>query len=396
MIFWEDGTPWSQVNDYIYSRALLTSSGDLDIASVEVDGRNLHAYAKWLEEEHMDWRHWPALRADRALVKYRGALIAARKAGALAGSTVTSRQRSAIHFYFWVARQGILPGVDLEMVERVITLTDQHGFLYRKLIVSSELAIRSSARKDDAKTRLEGGASAVSGDQQAAILRVAKRHAPYEVYLMLRVGFECGLRLGSISDLKIQTIERAVPMSGTTNVVLFAIGPGASPPVATKFHKTGFDIPMPTALRDELLEYSFSQRRQKRELLAKPENKDLLFLTKGGRRYAASTVNRSATMNSAMVELRSIAKAHGVDMGNFNFHWTRATFPTGYAEIGIENCNLPATVAFLKRVMLHAREETTWRYIQWVQTRADEAALANEFTREVYGRTHPLNEVAHA
>ena len=83
MVFWKCGKPWGEVNDYLYRRAELIPSGELSVRSVQANGTALHAYAQWLEASGIDWEHFPARRAERCLVLYKGALVAAIKKNGL-------------------------------------------------------------------------------------------------------------------------------------------------------------------------------------------------------------------------------------------------------------------------------------------------------------------------
>jgi signal transduction histidine kinase len=53
------------------------------------------------------------------------------------------------------------------------------------------------------------------------------------------LAFFTAMRLGSICDLKVQTLEYAVPDPAAPGLYRLAVGPGASPPVHTKFGVTG-------------------------------------------------------------------------------------------------------------------------------------------------------------
>src|SRR5438105_2693047 len=61
--------------------------------------KHLTAYASWLEFMELDWRHFPVRKQDRALVLYRGELIAQRGRGSLAPSTASARMAAVIQFY---------------------------------------------------------------------------------------------------------------------------------------------------------------------------------------------------------------------------------------------------------------------------------------------------------
>lgn len=389
LIFWNSGQQWREANDYLYSRSALVASSELHVRTVHAEGLALYAFAKWLESEKEDWTNFPARREERCLVRYKAALLQAaasehRSIGRLRRSTAAARMRVALHFYRWASSQGILGPVDLEETHATFRIYNEHGFGFAKPVLSSNLAIRNSKLQPD-DGRLESGAHPVSVEQRDQILAIARERMPIELCLMLQLGFATGLRLGTIGDLKIQTLEHAVPIQGVSTAMVLSVGPQATPPVATKFGRNGKNIVIPTWLRNEILEYSSSRRRMTRELRAQPEDRDLVFLTRSGKRFVAPTMNRSPTVNALMTALRRKASASGIDIQRFTFHCTRATFATAFAELGIAAGRIDDTVAFLREVMLHRDEATTWRYIRYVQQEGNRGILADRFTRETFG-----------
>lgn len=58
---------------------------------------------------------------------------------------------------------------------------------------------------------MESGLPPVSAVDRDAILDFAKQNASSELYLMLALGFFTGMRLGTICDLRIDTLEQSIP-----------------------------------------------------------------------------------------------------------------------------------------------------------------------------------------
>src|SRR5689334_8582565 len=92
-IIWRDGTPWREANLWALERA---TSRDTKLATVQSDATALHAYASWLEQVGRDWWDFPPKKADRCLVRYRGALIDARESGEIAPSTTSQRMAAVV------------------------------------------------------------------------------------------------------------------------------------------------------------------------------------------------------------------------------------------------------------------------------------------------------------
>jgi len=167
-------------------------------------------YAKFLESRDLQWFEFPARKADRCLVLYRGALIKMRDAGQISPSTASEYMRNCIMFYRWVRHRELLsPHVQLWREKPyVVKYFDRVGFERTISGTTTDLSIPN--RKRPGQT-LEDGLLPVSETDRDAILDFAAENATPELYLMLALGFFTGMRLGSICDLKIQSLERAAP-----------------------------------------------------------------------------------------------------------------------------------------------------------------------------------------
>lgn len=259
-VFWADQTPWQEANLWAHERAM---NRDVDSQTIESNMRGMIHYANFLESEGLKWFEFPIVKADRCLVQYRGYLKEAIKSGDLAASTASARMRSVIAFYRWAQQNRLLSHGyplwnDSEVNVRVFNKTGFDRTIQR---VTTDLSIPNRPRPGE---RLEGGLLPVSTSVRDAILEFAKREATPELFLMLSLGFFTGMRLGTICDLKIRSLEHAVPDPVVEGMFHVAIGPGASPSVHTKFGVTG-SVWIPYELLKALKEYAYSSRRLTRE-----------------------------------------------------------------------------------------------------------------------------------
>lgn len=380
-IFWMDSTPWVEANLWATERA---SSRHVSIKTVQANMVALHAYANWLESQETLWFEFPRKKQDRCLVRYRGALINARDKGELAPSTAKERMSSLIRFYRWVQVRGLLsPEYPMWQDRAVfIRIFDKVGFERSLMRVSTDLSIPNRRRPGE---RLEDGLLPVSSIDQASILTFTQEHSSEELLLILSLGFLTGMRLGTIADLKIQTVERAVPDPASPNLFRLAVGPGADPPVHTKFSVTG-QVWITRNQLDELRRYAYSIRRLKREAKAAPENRDLVFLTRFGNPYARGGTSASTAINVEMHALRKLGVAHGlVALHNFHFHQSRCTFGTEIARIAIGIGGAINAIAIVKEALLHKDEATSFRYIKFIEKNPIKAEMANVFTVDFLG-----------
>lgn len=386
-ICWTTGLPWREANLWFFER---WSSKDVSLTTVQTQAASLLAYARWLEETSTDWWNFPPRKADRCLVRYRGALCKLRDDGAISPSVATARMRTTIAFYSWMRATGLLSSVWPMWSEKLIgiRLTDSIGFERTITVRTTDLAIPNRKRNQD---QLEDGVWPVSAEVQKAVLLLARDECSVELALMLSLGFFTGLRLGSICDLKVETIEHATPDPLDSGRFWLSVGPGACPPVATKFGVTG-QVLIPAALRSALLEYCYSVRRLKRQARASVADRSLAFLTRFGNPYAKRGAEKSPSVNVEMHRLRSLARAAAITIGDFNFHQTRATFATAVADMAIKTAGAINAIALVKDLLLHKHEATSLRYIKFIQKASIKKELANEFTRLFLGLRAPVQE----
>lgn len=377
-IFWADHTPWREANLWVVERA---TTGDASLKTVASNMSGLLNYAKFLESRGLQWFEFPVRKADRCLVLYRGALIKMRDTGQISPSTASEYMRNCIMFYRWVRDRELLsPHFQLWREKPYVTkYFDQVGFERTISGTTTDLSIPNRKRLGQT---LEDALLPVSEIDRDAILDFAAENATPELYLMLALGFFTGMRLGSICDLKIQTLEHAVSDPSAEGLLRLAVGPGAAPPVHTKFGVTG-QVWIPEALHDELLEYARGWRRMEREAKASPENRDLLFLTRFGNAYGRRGTDQSSAVNVEMSEFRKRGiKAKLQVLRKFRFHQSRCTFGTELARLALSACtDVSIVIATVSDALLHGpnSEATTFKYIRFVQALPIKQALSNSF-----------------
>ncbi|MBN9694711.1 MAG: site-specific integrase [Zoogloea sp.] len=380
-LFWADGSPWREANLWALERA---SSNEALLKTVAGNLNGLLHYANFLEEHDLLWLAFPVRKANRCLVQYRGSLVEARDAGLMSPSTVSEYMRNAVSFYRWARAKGLLdPDMQLWQDRAVyIQYFDAVGFERTMVQVSTDLAIPNRKRPG---VLLEDGLLPVSAEDRELILDFAKNNASPELYRMLALGFFTGMRIGSICDLKIQTLKNAVPDPEAPGLMRLALGPSASPPVNTKFGVTGH-VWIPRALLDDLLEYATSLRRSKRQAEAQPGDRGLLFLTRFGNPYCRRDTEQSSAINTEMATLRRNGVAAGLKvLKSFHFHQSRCTFATEVATLALKTTEPINAIALVKNALLHKDEATSFKYIKFIASTPAKRAAANEFTKAFAG-----------
>ncbi|WP_394005311.1 tyrosine-type recombinase/integrase [Luteimonas sp. WGS1318] len=199
---------------------------------------------------------------------------------------------------------------------------------------------------------------------------------------MIRIGFRTGMRIGTISDLKVDTIARSLPDPQIPGWHRINVGPGAHPPVSTKFGVTG-EILISDAEIKLLLNYIGSTQRLMRVAKAPGIHRDLVFLTRNGTPYFSSGARQGRALSMGIFRLRKLgAETKNSSVANFHFHQTRATFATELVKILLRVTNAETALGFVKDALLHKNESTTLKYIQFVERTEAVAACADAFTQD--------------
>lgn len=377
-IYWNNNSPWDEVNLYAYDLLL---NENLNIRTVKSNIFHLNAYATWLEENNIDWKYFPETKSERCLVIFRGELIKKRDCSELSPSTTTQRMRAIIKFYKWVMKKNLIDS-GLTMWENKIyrkKIINKYGFEYILDIMFTDLAIPLINKNSNVE--LEGGLFPVSPREVPNILNVAISHSSIELYLILKLGFYTGLRIGTISDLKVETLERSILFKNKT-MSSIQVGPNSSPPVSTKYSKNG-SILIPTDLVHEILEYCYSIRHLKRVAKAVNADAGLIFLTRSGNRYLDLN-NKS--INVAMHRLRRIGIKLGYDVfRNFHFHRTRSTFATVLMEYCLLKMSPANAIQLVKDACMHKDELVTFKYIKFLENSKNLEKISNQYTNAFLG-----------
>lgn len=394
-IFWKDGYPWNEANHWALDKA---SGRRVKIETVKNLMTHLHKYALWLEEEKSDWRHFPTRKSDRVLVLYRGALIKDRDQGLLSPSTTTARMRAVIQFYRHCHIHNFVSRNAPKWKDKLVVVKyfDHAGFERAINRLSTDLAIPNRARPG---IMLEDGLLPIAAEHQSQLLRFLSekkdtsekselKNCSEELRLLLMAGFFTGGRIGTLTGIRIDNIESAIPAPEDSSLWIFPVGPGTGIP--TKLDVTG-NLYIPDQLMKLLKEYAYSPRRLNRLEKASEEHRQLLFFNRFGEPYKPSTVTRE------MVELRRCATHDGLKfMKDFHFHQTRATFGTSLMSIALRVTSVKSAIEFVRSAMHHKHESTTMRYITFLEHTKSKVAVANAFSEAFLGYASRVGDASRA
>lgn len=365
-LFWDAGEGWAEANHWALEK--MTDGAHPDTAKGLM--KHLHAYACFLETNNLDWRHFPTRLAERVTLRFRGDLIQQIERGSLSSSTARSRINAVVQFYRHAAAYDFVTPANPMWRDRqvVVRYFDAVGFKRSVTRLSTDLAIPNRSVPG---VRLEDGLLPLSDVHTTELLEFTAGQESAELHLMLSTGFFTGARLGTVTTLRIEDLERARPDPYMKGFHLIRVGPGTG--VATKLNVIG-DLLVPSALLNALKLHGYSTQRLKREAKATPQDRSLVFLTIRGKRYSNNSVARLMTSLR-----RSAVRADLRFMDRFKFHQTRATYGTWLMKLALSVTTAGAAIEFVKGAMLHKHEASTFTYVRFLETTKGKQEAARAF-----------------
>ncbi|MBP2479744.1 hypothetical protein J3A72_000020 [Stenotrophomonas sp. PvP093] len=240
------GLPWTEANTWLASRAC-DPADDLSAKTIIRDARSLVSYANFLEANGLVWNDLHKPDSEKPTYLYKSHRNLNVKEGTGAYSTAQTELRAVANFYIWCTSTGQLSDGCKPFLTRTtqVQVSTKFG---SKTVEKTVSNMPLKRRRTAPRSTLEGGLKPVPAELQKRILTLSEAHAGTEVTLMLAIGFSSGIRLGSITDLKCETIEKAAStnLKGHKSI---KIGPAHG--VMTKF-STNYSPVVPDALIQRL------------------------------------------------------------------------------------------------------------------------------------------------
>ncbi len=383
---WASGEMWNEANVWLGAQAQNIPVKDTSIKTVRSIAYSLLTFMRFIEREGLPWNYLPIVTAERAINRYRKFLIDARSDGKLMPATASSKMSVLLRFYRWAQMNSVIGDAAFEVTNsKLVKIADRCGRDMAMKISFSNLSIKN---RRVLKDRVEGGLMPVSMEYKNHILEFAYSYLSIELYYMLRIAFESGLRIDSICDLKVETLSKARADYYVPSLCWLPVGPGVSgAPVATKYGVAG-EVMISADLVRELKDYCKSVRRLKRESRCSESSRALIFITSHGRSYGRNEQRDGSSINALVYHAKLKAKAVGLNFDDFHFHRARATFGVNIVQCGLEcvpEIPLTAVIAFTRDCLLHKNIENTMTYVRFAQNGAIKSNVANEYTKLFMG-----------
>ncbi|HUD40582.1 MAG TPA: hypothetical protein VMR06_01135 [Dokdonella sp.] len=374
VLYFSDGRLWEEAALYLtsWARDIAEDQAGADLQSVQSSAWQLRAYLEFCEEKSLDPMKFGKRRYEKPTYLFKGRLIQQRDGKAtrddgsklkqLAASTVSNRIAAIARFFLWLIDTGAAQFQHPPCKVKHITIQTRtaHGLRRSIQVRTTDLAIRYRAAD---RNSVEGGLKPVSRAMRDEILGAARKHCSIEFALMLELGFLSGPRIQTICDLKCATLENA-RRRRTETLLMLPVGPKHG--VATK-GGVNYELQVPLDLLERLREYAVSPRRALRVAKASEVDCDVLFLNRFGKRYNRRGADESTSIAQDMARLRRATKGV-LDLANFYFHCSRATFGTTIVNAGLRaGVSLDRILSRLKTLMGHKDARVSLGYVHFVE-----------------------------
>ncbi len=383
------GLPWPEASIYVLGR--LENTPDPSMATYDGIADDLAAYRRFLDDEDIDWRHFPAQKLSRPTYRYRSHLLRAVEAGGLAASSAKRRMSSVIAFYSWMKEDGLLVPAHAPWRESdvYIKLTGVHGFEFTKHVTTTDVAIKLPRQEDPYEGTIDDGGKLrpLSKVEQRGIMEALVARGNTEMTLVHLLALVTGARIQTVLTFRLGHVQRWTPeqlQGQPSSEIRCPVGPRTG--IDTKRNKS-MSLHIPVWLCRALQTYANSDRARLRRTTAKGGDvaEQYLFLSRYGtplyrsredsRTFDAESESRQPIKGQSVRKFMGEVviphvRAHYDSTFHYQFHDLRASYGMNLTDSQLKlveegKRTLSQVREFVKVRMGHESASTTDKYLQF-------------------------------
>jgi len=403
-----DGRPWEIANLYFVVRLQKTSK--YESRSFSTAAGHLLDYRRFLEDEDLDFLHFPENDLLKVTYRYRRRLVDQINSGEIKSGTGRARINAVVRFYKDIMRWGLVAQEafqhqPFETVMKYLSIEDNVGLSRLLQVESHNLAIKAPKKNKVPGYINDGGLlRPLTVEQQESLLK-ALLCSSREYQLLFYLALFTGARMQSICTIQLCHIWR--PLDGDGNLRL-PIGAGTG--VDTKGGGC-MTLIIPAWLVQDLRVYSRSAESIKRRTRSFYGDVDTnyLFLTNTGSEYYTSkreiadranfdvnarassqnrmfgSVREGATIRQFITDtLLPTVRIDEPDYMRFRFHDLRASFGMNLLEVELEHRTVTAALEYVQQRMGHKNKETTLVYLNYRTEMTRKAEIQTAFEARLF------------
>jgi len=406
------GEPWAIGNLYLTTK--LQREAGYESRTFRGIADHLLDYLRFLEDEGMDYMHFPKNDRLKVTYRYRQRLIDFVTGGQLSASTASARINAVVNFYrgiiHWnLATDANIEGVAFTEIKKYISVTSNYGIPKNIMVNSHNLAIANSKKQSQAEYISDGGdLRPLTVSEQSCMLQ-ALLESSREYQLMFYFALFTGARVQTIGTLRTKHLLGVLDSGGYLRLPI-----GAGTLIDTKNGKR-MTLLVPGWLVQDMLVYCRSaeaKKRRARSYYGDTED-NYVFLSKNGVPYYTSKKeildrrDSRISVSAGMVDrARDVSIQDGAalrthiqqillprihrnnpDFQDFTFHDLRATFGMNLLESQIQHMgdqSITAALDYVQQRMGHSNKETTMQYLNYKSRLQWKNSVQHEFETQLF------------
>jgi integrase len=415
------GEPWAIGNLYLTTK--LQREVGYESRTFRGIADHLLDYLRFLEDESMDYLHFPKNDRLKVTYRYRQRLIEFVTNGQLSANTASARINAVVNFYrriiTWnLANDANIEGVAFTEIEKYISVISNYGISNNIKVNSHNLAITSTKKQVQIGYISDGGdlRPLTVSDQTCVLTALLKSSREYQ--LMFYFALFTGARIQTIGTLRIKHLQGELDSKGDLRLPI-----GAGTLIDTKRGKR-MTLLVPGWLVRDILIYSRSAEAKKRRIRSYYGDieSNYVFLSKNGVPYYTSKkeildrrdsrINASAGMvdrawnvsiqdGAALrthIQQLLLPRIHlnSPNFQDFTFHDLRATFGMNLLESQLQHMgdqSITAALEYVQQRMGHNNKETTLQYLNYKSRLQWKNSVQHEFEMELFQHVNTLANV---
>jgi len=384
-----DGEPWEIANLFLVHTLQKTSK--YESRSFRGIADHLLDYRRFLEEENLDFLHFPENNLLKVTYRYRRRLVDQITSGEIKRGTGRARINAVVRFYKEIMKWGLVGkeafvNEPFEVVLKYLSIEDNVGLSRLLQVESHNLAIKGSKKAKAPGYINDGGLlRPLTVDQQEKLLK-ALLESSREYQLIFYLALFTGARMQTLCTIQVSHIWKQLDGDGDLRLPI-----GAGTGVDSK-GGARMTLIIPGWLVYDLRVYSRSPesiKRRKHSFYGETDS-NYIFLTNTGSEHYTSkreilarqdvevharasdqdraygSIREGATIRQFITDT-ILPRIRLEDEGylKFRFHDLRASFGMNLLEAEIENRGVTAALEYVQQRMGHASKEVTLQYLNY-------------------------------
>lgn len=375
---------WADASLYILDRIV----GEVGPAmqTYHTIAEDLAIFKRWLEEEGIDYKHFPAKKLERPTYRFRGHLVLKAHAQEIAFGSANRIVGTVVQFYRWLTAEFgfVFANPPWQENDVYIPIVDKKGFVQHKKVKKTDVRVHVPKQHDPYAGMIDDGGKLrpLPMQEQIVLLKALKKLDNTEMSLIHLVALTTGARIQTVLTLRIRHARLEAPKKAEE--IPLAVGHGTS--IDTKYGKQGV-IYIPVWLYEKLRVYSYSERAQARRKKAgtTSEEDQYLFLSAQGSPMYRSKQDRDEfdpTLSVRHEKVGQTVRQYIKDMilstiteiadspFHYRFHDLRATFGMNLTDTLLllaqkGKMTLTKVREEVRDRMMHESYETTDLYLEY-------------------------------